>query len=403
MVKQVSFSTGAAPAVPQINPLVAALLRQSLLNNRPVRSVTQGLDKLGKAALAAFLQSKIGSAADAKEAGFITGFQDAQAAGGGAPERSIAPSLADITPGTELDPSGGFRTPAVSPDKQAFINALLGNKETARFGARLAARDIFNDPQETFTPVFGSGGEVVGQRSSTSGRVVADPRTPKGADVSLAQSANNAEIDAARSRLLALRLQLQPGQTLRDLVISQTQRADDTGLGNPSFNPLTLSDLRTASQRKVGDDPGFNEFFDQLDVAAALPPSESVPVPEPEGPGFLSRAFETLFGGGDAAAGLPAAGSLPESLNAPATPSRRGRFPPRGVGRSSIDTLAAPVATAPAQPRARGGRGPRRAGTARSISRMSARELNDLLNERGNALSPAERQEVDARLRALGL
>ena len=34
-------------------------------------------------------------------------------------------------------------------------------------------------PQETFTPVLGPGGQVVGQRSSLSGRVVTDPRAPR--------------------------------------------------------------------------------------------------------------------------------------------------------------------------------------------------------------------------------
>ena len=240
-------------------------------------------------------------------------------------------------------------------------------------------------------------------------RIAAAGKSPGG--VTPAQSANNAEIDAARARLLALRLELQPGETLRELIISQTQRADDTGLGNPDFDLLTLRDLRTASQRKIGDDPGFGEFFDQLDIAPPLPPPELAPPPEPAGPGFLSRTFESLFGGDDAAAavpgvpGLPGAGTLPESLSAPATQPRRGRFPARGVGRSGIDTLATSGTGVQAQPRARGrrgrGRGP--AGAARPISRMGVRELTDFLGERGEALSPAERQEIDARLKALGL
>lgn len=149
------------------------------MSNRPVRSVAQGFDKLGKAALASFLQNKDVAAADAKETGIIDTFRKAAAKGFGSPEQSIPSSLADVTPGTELVPGGGFRVPAVPPDKQAFINALLGNRDTARFGAELGFQDIFREPQETFTPVYDSQGNIVGQRNSLTSEVTKDPRAPK--------------------------------------------------------------------------------------------------------------------------------------------------------------------------------------------------------------------------------
>ena len=194
------------------------------------------------------------------------------------------------------------------------------------------------------------------------GRLAAAKRGPDGG-ATAAQQANNAEIGAARQTLD--RMGLDKAEILR-----RTQKATNTGRANPDYDPSLERLLRTATQRKVGVDPEFAvihrrylgpapEFSDPAGMRP-LPPGVSA-----EQPGILDRLGDYLFGDDDTPAPAPSGG--------PRRGRPRGRAPGRG----------------------RGG--------AKAIPAMNAAEIKDLVDTKGESLTPAELKAVQARLTELGM
>ncbi len=191
-------------------------------------------------------------------------------------------------------------------------------------------------------------------------RLLAEAKRDPDGGVTPAQQANNAEIDQARATLD--RLGLDKAEILR-----RTQKATNTGRENPDYDPGLERIVRAATQRKVGSDPYYNLFhrrylgpppeFSEPAGPKALPPGVSA-----EQPDVFDRIGD-FFSGGDEEA-------------EPGTPQSRG---PRGGGR------------------ARSRRG------AKAITAMSVTELDDLINQRGDSLSPAELVAIQARLAELGI
>ena len=352
MVKQVSFTTGAAPAVPKINPLVEALLRRAL-SERPIKHPLQGFDRLGKAALAAFLKKQDKDEEEEKQAGITKTFQEALAAGQSTPEQAIAPALADVTPGTELDPGGGFRVPAVPGDKQALINVLLGNKDTVRFGAELGFNDLFKDPEERFEPVFGPQGNIIGQRSSTTGQVSSDPRTRKSKLLTAEEEEQEIRIDVA------------------------TQKPTKATMGDRKV--ALLNKWRAAQEgRGVWDNMDQAEW----DMIIRADPMDILRRNLLQG---MGRDPAASTSGSGAQAGSPGAGPL--AFVTPLGPPPAAAGQPRSAPLASVSPLG-PAAAAP-QPG--------------SIETMTVEELSELIyNEQAQNLSQDEKDRIFARLGALG-
>ena len=84
----------------------------------------------------------------------------------------------------------------------------------------------------------------------------------KAGSLTAAQRANNAEIDAARQAIEGLG---------RDDILKRTQAATATGRDNPDFDPYLSKLVKTATQRKVGDDPDFEATFRRYFGQAAAP------------------------------------------------------------------------------------------------------------------------------------
>ena len=199
---------------------------------------------------------------------------------------------------------------------------------------------------------------------AVAGRLAAAKRGPDGG-ATPAQQANNAEIDAARMALNRMNLD-------RAEILRRTQKSTNTGRENPDYDPSLERLVRTATQRKVGNDPKFNlyhrrylgpapEFSDPAGPKA-LPPGVSA-----EQPGILDRLSEFFSGDGD--------------TPAPASDDGRLRGRRRGGGRV----------------RGRSG------STKKPIRQMSAAEIVNLLDGRGEELTEDERKAIQARLDALGL
>ena len=94
---------------------------------------------------------------------------------------------------------------------------------------------------------------------------------------SLGQQADAIEIEAARRRISTLRPE--PGETLRAAILRYSQKASDTGRDNPLYDPTISRDFRIATQRMVGNDPGYAGFIAALDATARQPGA-----PNPGGP-----------------------------------------------------------------------------------------------------------------------
>ncbi len=247
--------------------------------------------------------------------------------------------------------------------KAKFERALVGLKHKNALALKLA-RGAPTTPtgyQRTEGGLeFTSGGPADPKQV---GALATAKRDPDGG-VTPAQQANNAEIDAARDTLGQMGLD-------KAEITRRTQKATNTGRENRDYDPSLERLVRAATQRKVGNDPKFNlihrrylgpppEFTDPAGPKA-LPSGVSA-----EQPDVFDRIGNFFSGDGDAPA--PASGAAP----------RRGR--PRG-GRPGT--------------RGRGG--------ARDITAMSITELDDLMNERGDSLSPADLKAIQARLAELGI
>ena len=206
-------------------------------------------------------------------------------------------------------------------------------------------------------------------------KLLAEAKRDPDGGVTPAQAANNGEIDAARATLD--RMGLDKAEILRRI-----QKATNTGRENPDYDPSLERLVRTATQRKVGKDLKFNlvhrrylgpppEFSDPAGPKA-LPPGVSA-----EQPDVFDRIGDFFSGGRDTPAPQPGTRQA-----TPARPQALDRFPGRAPS------------SAP-QPQASGGAG--------NIEAMSLSEIDDLINTRGDSLSPAELKAIQARLAALGM
>ncbi len=252
------------------------------------------------------------------------------------------------------------------------------------------------------------------------------------------QIANNSEIDQARQRLEELEQGLQNGTTLGEELNRRMSSTDpSTGLLTPDFSSFWGQIARTAMQSKVGvDDPDQAMWSRRLmmppqfsDPAGAKPLPPGLEGAEPSGiGGFLEGLF-----GGDASGAAPASPAAQPGSMPP--PGAQGGSPisPNPLAGSFLNPASASGPT-PGQaptvtsgisgasrpfpdpgsgtPRAFNPRGlpsgrlaapgstPRGAG--KPIPQMSIAEVHDFLDARGESLTVAERNQIDARLRALG-
>lgn len=165
-----------------------------------------------------------------------------------------------------------------------------------------------------------AGGFTLGpgqKRFDVSGKEIASaPRKPT--PISLPQQANNIEIQRARSRILDLAKNLQPGESLRDVILRTTQKANNSGRPNPNFDPFIDSDFHKAMNHLVGNDPEYDKFLSMLDARKPVPPAKPAPKPQES---WLHRMF---MGGGSQAA--PAAPATPAPAPRPNTMRQTARM-----------------------------------------------------------------------------
>lgn len=110
------------------------------------------------------------------------------------------------------------------------------------------------------------------------------PRFKSGGGITPAQQANNAEIGAARRELAA------SGMTRKE-ILSRAQKATETGFENSDYDPFIGRLVRAATQRKVGDDPEFEQFHRRIFGTAAPttpPPAATSPASLPGVAGTVS-------------------------------------------------------------------------------------------------------------------
>lgn len=82
------------------------------------------------------------------------------------------------------------------------------------------------------------------------------------------QQANNAEIDAARTLLKNRGMK-------REDILAATQEMTATGRDNPEFDPQLTSIVGKATQRKIGDDPEFEQFYSGINTPAPPPVTQA--------------------------------------------------------------------------------------------------------------------------------
>ncbi len=235
-----------------------------------------------------------------------------------------------------------FQKAATAEDVQGLVSALLGSPDTAPFGLQLrlselqrqqglednrttadqrAARDqelarvragVNRLTFETLTSedevaLFGEDRPGSFQRGSDNkiSQITGSART-EATKTTPAQTANNAEIRAARARIRALTSEVQPGGTLRQLLIERSKSASSTGRENQLFDPQLAADFKIAKQAMVGGDDDFDRFFKDLRTPTAAAPAPHVP---PPAPGFLESVGNFFTGGPE----TPAQASTPGS------------------------------------------------------------------------------------------
>lgn len=145
---------------------------------------------------------------------------------------------------------GKRATEAAALEKQTLIEDRKDGRETVKDAAR-DQRDAVREDR----------------RDARQGRQLASmERRLSGDRITPAQDANNKEIDAARRRLTGMSA---------DDVRRKTQPYTATGRENPDYDQQLAATARLANQRKVGDDPTFDEF--------------SAPKPKPATPQTFDR------------------------------------------------------------------------------------------------------------------
>jgi len=130
---------------------------------------------------------------------------------------------------------------------------------------------------------------------------VTDPYR-RGSGPTLAQQANNTEIDRARERLRTAARDLPPGVSPRGELARRAEPKTPTGRPNADYDPSLKSLLGRAQQRKVGDDDEFGQFDTWLDTPAPQSAAPSTANPRVEGPaatsgpGPIERGLNAMFG-----------------------------------------------------------------------------------------------------------
>ncbi|MDH4230293.1 MAG: hypothetical protein OEW11_11220 [Nitrospirota bacterium] len=122
-------------------------------------------------------------------------------------------------------------------------------------------------------------------------------KPPPGSGLTAAQTANNAEIDAARKNTSHLSLEDAKRKILRVL---------PNGMPNPAYDPVAAQAVRTAIQHKVGDDPEFGLLYSRWAGGAG---GAAGPIPASGGwidPSIVAPVL----------AGKPGGGGVP-SINTP--------------------------------------------------------------------------------------
>lgn len=161
--------------------------------------------------------------------------------------------------------------------------------------------------------VWGMLDKSTGEISETDQPIgVRTPRVPTGP--TLAQQANNTEKMTARLQLMSPQVLagMLPNETLRQFIVRATQKQTETGRENPSYDPFIDRAYRAATQRLVGDDPGYDEFLGMLDLTA--------------------DQIRARQGGGRVA-------PTPSPAEAPAVPIEGGRVDPSRLQRGRLYTL----------------------------------------------------------------
>lgn len=81
------------------------------------------------------------------------------------------------------------------------------------------------------------------------------PKPTEGETPTLTQKANNAEIEQSRTLI-----QRDYGGLTALQIKNKTRKTDDSGLPNPDFDQNLAKLVQAATQRMVGDDPGYQSF-----------------------------------------------------------------------------------------------------------------------------------------------
>ena len=138
---------------------------------------------------------------------------------------------------------------------------------------------------------------------------LAKAKRGSGGRITLAQQRDNIEIDAARRELEASGLS-------REEILRRSQKATDTGRKNPDYDPFIGRLVGAATQRKIGDDPEFEQFYSRVYGT---------------GPGALDEEFSQVLQGTTFGAQPSAPASSPGAagtISAPPPSAAPARTPP---------------------------------------------------------------------------
>jgi len=145
------------------------------------------------------------------------------------------------------------------------------------------------------------------------------------------QRANNIEIDQARESLESLGMD-------KEEILRLTQKAANSGRSNPDYDQTLEHVLRTATQRKVGDDPEFARIYRTYygpapSFSDSAEPGQLPPGVSTEEPGLISQIGDFIFG--SAAPPASAAPSAPAPVEQPAPQAQEIDGPVRPMPRTA--------------------------------------------------------------------
>ena len=140
-----------------------AMMLQGATSNAPVRHPLEGVARLAQAWAAKRLGNELEGEQKAAQANLARALQAA--------ETGIPAFNNPDNPSQVLVPA--------RQGADAALAVMSMNKTNAPMAANLLLQQAMQPPQERFEPVTDDQGRIIGQRSSTSGRIVSDPRAPK--------------------------------------------------------------------------------------------------------------------------------------------------------------------------------------------------------------------------------